>query len=169
MAKPLGEIKRKAKPKKAKKRASKRPRGYKPAEDAKALVETLKQWQQIEKDTIMLTQRIGRKSKNPLVQTLMKVIQNDSKMHFKVQKALIDSMTDKAFSLTPEELGDMWEMIDKHAQMEKRTIELAEEALGNCRLFAQRQLLIYLLEDERKHDKILGQLENFKRKIYPYL
>jgi hypothetical protein len=169
MAKTKTQIRRKPKLKKAKKRASKRPRGYKPAEDADALVALLKDWQQLEKDTISLTTRIAKKSQNPLVVTLMKIIQNDSKMHFKVQKALIDSMTDKAFALKPEELGDMWEMIDKHAQMEKKTIELAEQALGNCRLFPQRQLLMYLLEDERKHDKILTQLENFKRKIYPYM
>ena len=162
-------IKRKPKLKKAKPRASKRPRGYRPAEDADALVETLRKWQKIEKDTIVLTTKIARKSKNPLVSTLMKIIQNDSKMHYKVQKALIDSMTDRAFALKPEELGQMWEMIDKHAQLEKDTIRLAEEALANCRLFPQRQLLLYLLEDERKHDKILGQLENFKRKIYPYM
>jgi rubrerythrin len=162
-------IKRKPKKKKAKKSAIKRPRGYRPAEDADALVDTLKRWQKIEKDTIVLTTKIASKSKNPLVSTLMKIIQNDSKMHYKVQKALIDSMTDKAFSLRPEELGQMWEMIDKHAQLEKDTIRLAEEALANCRLFPQRQLLLYLLEDEKKHDKILGQLENFKRKIYPYM
>ncbi len=162
-------IKRKPRLKKAKTRASKRPRGYRPAEDADALVETLRAWQKIEKDTIVLTTRIAKKSTNPLVTTLMKIIQNDSKMHYKVQKALIDSMTDSAFSLKPEELGQMWEMIDAHAQLEKDTIRLAEEALANCRLFPQRQLLMYLLEDERKHDKILGQLENFKRKIYPYM
>lgn len=162
-------IKRKPRLKKAKTRASKRPRGYRPAEDADALVETLRKWQKIEKDTIVLTTKIAKKSQNPLVSTLMKIIQNDSKMHYKVQKALIDSMTDKAFALKPEELGQMWEMIDKHAQLEKDTIALAEEALSNCRLFPQRQLLLYLLEDERKHDKILGQLENFKRKIYPYM
>lgn len=162
-------IKRTTRKKKAKKSKIKRPRGYRPAEDADALVDTLKRWQKIEKDTIVLTSKIASKSKNPLVSTLMKIIQNDSKMHYKVQKALIDSMTDKAFSLRPEELGQMWEMIDKHAQLEKDTIHLAEEALANCRLFPQRQLLLYLLEDEKKHDKILGQLENFKRKIYPYM
>ena len=59
-------------------------------------------------------------------------------------------------------------MIEKHADMEKKTIELAEKALQNCRLFVQRQLLTYLIEDEKKHDRLLGQLEDFKRNIYPY-
>jgi hypothetical protein len=52
--------------------------------------------------------------------------------------------------------------------MEKATIELAEKARSNCRLFVQRHLLTYLIEDEKKHDRLLGQLEDFKRNIYPY-
>jgi hypothetical protein len=159
------QIKKKPKLKKAKKRVT---RGRKAAEDLDGLLETLQEWQKLEKATISLTQKIGKKSDNVLVQTLMKIIQQDSKMHFKVQKAIIDSFTEEAMTLRPEELGDMWEMVEKHAEMERETIKKAEEALDNCRLFPQRQLLIYLLEDEKKHDKLLTQLGNFKRKIYPY-
>jgi rubrerythrin len=45
---------------------------------------------------------------------------------------------------------------------------LAEKARRNCRQFAQRHLLTYLIEDEQKHDRLLSQLEDFKRNIYPY-
>ncbi len=151
-------------------RAKKRPTvGRNAAEDLGALLETLAEWQQIEKDTIVLTARIAKKSDNVLLQTLMKIIQQDSRMHYKVQKVIIDSLTEKAISLRPEELGDMWEMVEKHAELERETIRKAEQALENCRLFPQRQLLMYLLEDEKKHDKLLTQLANFKRKIYPYM
>ena len=52
--------------------------------------------------------------------------------------------------------------------MEKETIELAEQPRKNCRLFVQRHLLTYSVEDERLHDRLLGQLEDFKHNIYPY-
>ncbi len=81
---------------------------------------------------------------------------------------ILDSLEKQAFTLTPEELGDIWELIEKHAEVEKETIELAEKARRNCRLFAQRHLLTYLIEDEQKHDRLLCQLEDFKRNIYPY-
>ena len=58
--------------------------------------------------------------------------------------------------------------VERHAEMEKETIELAEQLRKNCRLFVQRHLLTYLIEDERLHDRLLGQLEDFKRNIYPY-
>jgi len=166
MAKAQSKIAKKPKLKKAKKRRTSRKKG---AEDMQALLETLEEWQQLEKDTISITRKIAGKTDNPLIQTLMKIIQNDSKMHYKVQKTIIDSFTEEAITLRPEELGDMWEMMEQHAEMERATIQKAEEALQNCRLFPQRQLLMYLLEDERKHDKILTQLANFKRKIYPYM
>ena len=67
--------------------------------------------------------------------------------------------------LTHDELGEVWEMIEKHAEMEKETIGLGEKALGSCRLFVRHHLLAYLVEDERKHDRLLKQLEDFKRKI----
>ena len=88
--------------------------------------------------------------------------------HRRVQQAMLDSLEIEAFTLTPEELADVWDMLEKHAEMEKETIELAEKARRNCRLFVLRHLLTYLIEDEQKHDRLLGQLEDFKRGIYPY-
>lgn len=89
-------------------------------------------------------------------------------MHYRVQQVLLDGIERQAFTLTPEELGEIWDLIEKHADMEKQTIVLAEKALSNCRLFVQRHLLTYLIEDEKKHDRLLGQLADFKRNIYPY-
>ena len=98
----------------------------------------------------------------------MEIIRHDSEMHYRVQQVLLDSVQKQAITLTPDELGDIWDMVEKHAEMEKQTIELAEKARNNCRLFVQRHLLTYLIEDEKKHDRLLDQLQDFKRSIYPY-
>ena len=89
-------------------------------------------------------------------------------MHRRVQQAMLDGLEKEAFTLTPEELADVWDLIEKHAEMERQTIALAEKARRNCRLFVHRHLLTYLIEDEQKHDRLLSQLEDFKRGIYPY-
>ena len=132
------------------------------------LVTILKNWQALENATIKHTTEVIAKTKNPLIQLLMEIIRGDSHMHHRVQQVLLDGIEKQAFSLTPEELADIWEMIEKHAEMEKETIQLAEKALSRSRLFVQRHLLTYLIEDEKKHDRLLGQLEDFKRNIYPY-
>src|SRR5580704_12319555 len=117
----------------------------KAAESTEELVSVLHNWQNIENATVKHTTEVIAKTKNPLIQLVMEIIRQDSTMHHRVQQ-----------------------VIEKHAEMEKETIRLAEKALSRCRLFVQRHLLTYLIEDEKKHDRLLGQLEDFKRNIYPY-
>jgi hypothetical protein len=140
----------------------------KPAENTEELVALLNEWQKLETATITQTTEVMLKTANPIIRLVMEIIRRDSEMHHRVQRVLLDSLEKEAFSLTPEDLGAIWDMIEKHAAMEKRTIELAEKARNNCRLFVQRHLLTYLIDDERKHDRLLGQLEDFKRNIHPY-
>jgi len=140
----------------------------KTAENVEELVGILKTWQGLENAAITHTTEVIAKSQNPLIRLVMEIIRHDSEMHYRVQQALLDSIQKQTITLTPEELGEIWEMVEKHAKVEKQTIELAEKARDNCRLFVQRHLLTYLIDDEKKHDRLLGQLEDFKRNIYPY-
>ena len=140
----------------------------KAVENLEELQATIKRWQEIEVASVAQTTQIMERTQNPLIRLVMEIIRQDSVMHKRVQQVILDSLEKEAFTLTPEELGDIWEMVEKHAEMEKETIALAEKARRNCRLFVQRHLLTYLIEDEQKHDRLLAQLEDFKRKIYPY-
>jgi hypothetical protein len=137
-------------------------------ESLEALVAVLKKWQGIEDGSVALTTQVLGKTKNPLIRLVMEIILQDSVMHKKVQQAILDSLEKEAFSLQPEELAEIWSMIEKHDEAEKEAIRLAEEARANCPLVIQRQLLDYLIEDEKKHDRLMGNLEDFKRRIHPY-
>ena len=140
----------------------------KAVENLEELKATIGRWQEIEVASVAQTTQIMERTQNPLIRLVMEIIRQDSVMHKRVEQVILDSLEKEAFTLTPEELGDIWEMVEKHAEMEKETIALAEMARRNCRLFVQRHLLTYLIEDEQKHDRLLAQLEDFKRKIYPY-
>lgn len=131
-----------------------------------ALTGLLRQWQKIEDHSVESATQVIHKSKNPFIQLLMEIIRQDSAMHKKVQQFIIDSLEKESVTLTPDEVGEIWESIEKHAAMEKETIDLAMKAQKECNLFVQSQLLMYLVEDEHLHDRLLGQLENFKRKMY---
>ena len=133
-----------------------------------ALVATLRKWQGVEDGSVALTAQVLAKTENPLIRLVMEIIQQDSVMHKKVQQAILDSLEKEAFSLQPEELAEIWDMIEKHDAAEKEAIRLAEEAKASCPLVVQRQLLDYLIEDEKKHDRLMANLEDFKRSIYPY-
>ena len=138
------------------------------AENLAELASTLRKWQEIEDGSVAACTSIIEKTENPLIRLVMEIIRQDSVMHKKVQQVMLDSLEKQAISLTPEELAEIWESIERHAEMEKETLILAEKAQKNCRLFVLRHLLSYLIEDEQKHDRLLAQLESFKRGIYPY-
>ncbi len=132
------------------------------------LVDTLRTWQVVEDESVRSTSEIISKTKNPIVKQIMEIIRQDSAMHKKVQQLLIDNFEKEAFTLTPEELGDVWNMVEKHIELEKETIRLAEESRSSTRNFVVRYLLGYLMIDEQKHNLVLQQMEDIKSGIYPY-
>ena len=132
------------------------------------LVKTLKKWQKIEDESVKSTSAIIAKTKNPIVRQITEIIKQDSAMHKKVQQVIIDSFEKEAINLDPEELSDIWGMVEKHIELEKETVRLAEESRKNSNSFIVRYLLGYLMTDEQKHNDILQQMEDIKRGMYPY-
>jgi hypothetical protein len=135
------------------------------------LVDNMKRWQRIENGAVASTGKVIEKTENPVIRLIMEIIQRDSQMHYRVQELIADSLTTKAFSMTPDELGAVWDLIETHIQIEKKTVELAEEALGALRgkkMVVQEYLLEYLLEDENKHNHILESMATIKKGMYPY-
>jgi len=136
------------------------------------LVANMKTWQKVEDSSVASTGRVIEKTGNPIVRLVMEIIQRDSQMHHRVQGWIADSLEGKAVSLAPEEVGDVWGMIEEHIKLEKKTIRLAQEsldAIGDSKgMLVQAYLLQYLLDDEKKHDALLERLANIQKGMYPY-
>jgi rubrerythrin len=138
------------------------------AQRTEELVATLRRWQAIERQAVDHTAEMMEKTDNLLVRQILEIIRNDSVQHHRVQQFIIDSLTKTPVSLRPEDLGEIWAEIEKHDAAEREVIELGKKLRDECTLFVQRSLLDYLIYDEEKHDKILGELEKFKKNLYPY-
>jgi bacterioferritin (cytochrome b1) len=135
------------------------------------LVAGMKAWQKIENDSVEMAARISNQTDNPVIRTVMSIIMQDSSTHHRVQQLMVDSLEKEAISLQPEELGEIWGMIEEHIALERRTIEFAQAALENIKgtkMVVQQYLLEYMLIDEEKHNKILDNLEAVKKGMYPY-
>ena len=135
------------------------------------IVSNMKRWQKIENASVASTGAVIEKTDNPIVRLIMEIIQRDSQMHHRVQEMIADSLESKTLTLTPDELGQVWDMIEKHIELEKTTVEFAEDALGvlkGKKMVVQEYLLNYLLIDENKHNKILETLSTIKKGMYPY-
>jgi hypothetical protein len=121
------------------------------------IISNMKKWQQLEDATIVITGQMMEKTNNPIIHLVMEIIQRDSQMHYRIQEWIADSLENKTVSLTPEEIGEVW--------------NLAEQALVSLKgksMVIQSYLINYLLEDERKHTNLLSPLESIKRRMYPY-
>lgn len=136
------------------------------------IVSNMKKWMKIEDAAVASTGRIIEETENPIVRLIMEIIQRDSQMHHRVQELIAESLESKAIALSTDDLGKVWGSIEKHIEIEKKTISLAKEsieAIGkNKGMLLQRYLLEYLLKDEEKHDEVLANLENIKKNMYPY-
>jgi len=132
----------------------------------KQVVTNMKSWQKVENDSIASTSKVISKSDNPVVRLVMEIIQHDSQTHYRVEQWIADSLESKTVTLTPEELIEIWDMIEHHIAIEKKMVENARKLLGDMEDKAmplQKYLLQYLLEDEKKHANLLKYLEGVKK------
>ncbi len=161
MAKKLSRTKKAARPKKKTKK-----------QIQQDLVENMQRWRKIENQSVTSTSRVMEKTENPLVRLVMEIIQRDSQMHHRVQGWIAESLTGRATTLTPEEIGEVWGLIEDHIRLEHKTVQLAEEAIAligaSKGMQVQSYLLEYLMEDEKKHSRILERLESIQKGMYPY-
>lgn len=135
------------------------------------LVDTMHKWQKIEDAAVDSTGRILEQSRNPLIRLVMEIIQADSRMHRRVQEFIASTLTEKAVSLTPEELGAVSEAIEKHNAIEKQMVNYVDDtlnALKGKKMLVQEYLLNYLWDDEKKHETLLSILDKIKEGMYPY-
>jgi hypothetical protein len=134
------------------------------------LVTIMRKWQKLENTAVAQTARIMTESEHPLIRLIMEIIQRDSNMHHRVQQMIVDSLEDGAVALSVDDLAAVWDSIEKHIDIERKTIELAQksrEALkGASKMAVQQYLLSYLLADEQKHDKMLAELDLIKRGMF---
>jgi rubrerythrin len=126
------------------------------------MVKLLKNWQKLERKGIDDTAEMIEETKNPLVRMIMSIIRHDSLMHHRVQQFLIDSVTEEDVPLSREDLAQIWDKVEQHDRLEKKTVEMAEELREQAWSPVHKQLLTYLLEDEKKHTGLMAQLQDIK-------
>lgn len=130
------------------------------------IIDNMKKWQKIEDATVATTGMIIEKTDNPVVHLIMEIIQRDSQMHYRIQEWIADSLESKTVTLTYEELNKIWSLIERHIELEKKTLEMAQqslEALKGRKMVIQEYLLKYLAQDEQKHNDLLTNLEGLKK------
>ncbi|MBW2307139.1 MAG: hypothetical protein JRG73_09410 [Deltaproteobacteria bacterium] len=139
-------------------------------EEQLKLVENMKQWQKVEDATVAKTASVMEETDNPLIRLVMEIIQRDANLHHRVQQLIIDSLERGSIPITVEDLQKVWISIEEHIQIERNATEMAKSSLSALQGRAgivQHYLISYLMEDEKKHEKLLSNLEQIKKGMYP--
>jgi hypothetical protein len=126
------------------------------------MVKVLREWQGIERQAMSFTAEISEKTESTLIRLIMEIIQHDSHIHHRVQQFLIDSITKESVAVTREDVVAIWDSIEEHDKLEKKTIKLAEGLKKEAWTPVHKLLLEYLLRSESLHDSLLEQLGEFK-------
>lgn len=127
------------------------------------MIVVLRQWQRLERQAINDTAEVAEKTENPLIRMIMEIIRHDSLMHHRVQQFLIDSVTKQDVPVTREDVAAVWEQIEAHDAVEKKTIEIATKLHDKAWSPIHKTLLGYLITDEKKHDGLLAALNEVKQ------
>lgn len=127
----------------------------------KKFEELIKNWIVMEDSTIDSADDLISQSKNPLLKTMIEMVKMDSQKHRRILEAIRLSL-DSAVTFTTDDLKVIDSFVDKHALIEKNAIETAEQALEMSSLPIPRLLLEHLLEDEKKHDAYMDELNEIK-------
>ena len=134
------------------------------------LAEAMRRWQHMENATVAQTAKIMNQTDHPLLRLVMEIIQRDSNNHYRVQQLVVDSLETAQVNVPTDELTKIWESIEAHLELERKTVELGKiclESLEGTRSVVQQYLLSYLLADEEKHNKMLSDLDLIKKGMYP--
>jgi len=135
-------------------------------ERVKKMVDELRRWQRIERQSVDQMADLMEATDNALVRQMAEIIRNDSVQHHRVQQFLIDTLTKEAPALSPEELATIWDKIEQHQKTEKDVVRIAKKLRSTSWLPVHKMILDYMLTDEEKHDKLLDQLAEFKKGTY---
>lgn len=136
-------------------------------EQRQAFEEAVNKWMDIEDNAITECDQVNSSTDNILVRGLADAIKADAVKHRELLGVISEALQG-TITLTPDELGMMSKLLDSYVQMEKQPIKLAgEEKTAGANLIV-RELLAYILEDDKKYDRFRDQFNELKIKIYPY-
>jgi len=135
-----------------------------PIEMSGEFLNTIREWQKLEDETVRISGETMSKSDNPIVKMLMEMIRHDSEKHKVMLRLLEEGITKEQLHLSPDELSPLADMLHKHIEAESNSVRMAQQALEQSELFITRYVLTMLLADEAKHHRLLGDLNEIMLK-----
>ena len=111
----------------------------------------------IEEQVIDLTEKTIHQAENPTVKYLLRAIQHDSRKHADLGRAALEIAEYKKI-VGREERKEVWDLLKKHDDMEKKHREFVAEIRSLTKTPALKYIFEQIWADEKKHHAILETL-----------
>jgi len=110
-----------------------------------------------EEEVVDLTEKAIKKAENATVKYLLRAIQHDSRKHADFGRAALEILEFKGVVGTRER-KEVWDLIRKHSDMEKRHREFVAEIKYLTKTPALQYIFEQIWGDEKRHHLILETL-----------
>ncbi len=110
-----------------------------------------------EEEVVDLTEKAIKKAENATVKYLLRAIQHDSRKHADFGRAALEILEFKAVVGTRER-KEVWDLLKKHSDMEKRHREFVAEIKYLTKTPALQYIFEQIWGDEKRHHMILETL-----------
>jgi rubrerythrin len=110
-----------------------------------------------EEEVVDLTEKAINKAENATTKYLLRAIQHDSRKHADFGRAALEILEFKS-TVGTKERKEVWDLLKKHSEMEKRHREFVAEIKYHTKTPALQFIFQQIWEDEKKHHMMLDTL-----------
>ena len=140
-------------------------------EQYEQITSTMTAWKLLEQRSAESVEKVKAKCENPLICLMMDIIENDARIHERLQELIVSSLQRQPITLSLDEVGEVIELIREHTRIKGEMIQKTESVLDELKdksLRIQEFLLKTIIADEKKHKEMLEGVERIRQGLYPY-
>lgn len=132
----------------------------KPAEKSEEFLNLMVDWQALETEEIEHANERILKEKNPFTKTLLHILRFEAEKHCAVQQMIIDSVEKEAVKLSPDELAEFSDIINRRLEASEKILSRALAVSAKSELIIPHYLLSYLISEARTENELLKKLDD---------
>jgi len=127
------------------------------------IIDLLKEQKKLELNHVEILSKSIKDLKHPMARVIIEAIIQDSKKHAAIAQALIDVGAGEAPMRMDVDMGpavNLHQNIKQHVRVEQNMIERLEEIDAMVKDDRVKAFIAYLVEEEKRHHKLLKELSN---------
>ncbi|MFX1562085.1 MAG: ferritin family protein [Promethearchaeota archaeon] len=128
--------------------------------DKNEFIKFLKDQISLEEQIVSIATASVKTTKNQLVRRLVEGIGLDSNKHALILQAIIAHLESKTPFITEEKRNELGRNISHHIELEAKAIKTYSSIISKTTDAGIKNLLEYILEDERRHHKLLNEIHS---------